>query len=105
MVEYDSILSLSFLKKSRFTGSLKGMRYVLEYVDREGISMLKASVCPGPNSVDKTKAELFISEEFPFTEEGKKQSVDWINERYTEGMRLYDDIFQHPLHYFEKNHC
>ena len=104
MISYNTVLSLAFLKKSRFTGSERGMRYSVSYADREGISVLLAEVCPGPFSVDKTKRELFETKEFAFTEEGRKEAVDWINDRYEANKTLYEEVFRHPMRYYSRHH-
>jgi len=104
MIEYETLLSLPFLKKSRFTGSERGMRYCVKMVDREGISMLEASVCPGPFSIDATRKELFCSMDFPFTNDGKKEAVDWLNQEYQRQYEFFEDVFRHPMRYYKKHH-
>lgn len=104
MIAYDTLLPLSFLKKSRFTGSERGMRYCVRKIEKEEISYLEAMVCPGPFSVDKTKPELFVKKEFPFSDEGRKAAVDWMNEEYQRQYALYEEVFVHPSRYFEAHH-
>lgn len=104
MVTIDTILSLAFLKKSRFTGSDRGMRYCIRKIENDGISLLEVLVCPGPFSIDKTKEELFIKEEFPFTDEGRQEAVFWMNEMYMENFDFYEDVYEHPGHYYELHH-
>ena len=75
MIEHDTLLSIPFLKKSRFTGSDRGMRYSIYKIEEtrilspettkegessdanaaaeeapkeEKITLLEAAACPGP---------------------------------------------------------
>ena len=79
MIDHGTLLSIPFLKKSRFTGSDRGMRYSIYKVEEtrvipnedasndaseeapkeEKVTLLEAAACPGPFSVDFTKPELF----------------------------------------------
>ena len=104
MIEKSEILSLVFLKKSRYTGYYRGMRFCIKKVVQDEISMLEASVCPGPFSVDKTKPELFLKKEFPFTDEGRYEAVDWMNEEYEKRCDFYEDVFHHPSRYVKEHH-
>ena len=80
MIDHATLLSIPFLKKSRFTGSDRGMRYSIYKVEEtrvipnedtsndaseeapkeEKVTLLEAAACPGPFSVDFTKPELFV---------------------------------------------
>ena len=53
-----------FWKKSRFTGSDRGMRYSIYKIEEENETFLEAAACPGPFSVDFTKPELFTKSDF-----------------------------------------
>lgn len=104
MIEYDTLLSLPFLKKSRFTGSQRGMRFCVKMVREDEISYLEASACPGPFSVDCTKEELFVSARFPFTDEGRKEAVDWLNEEYKKKFDFYEEVYEHPERFYKVHH-
>ena len=84
MIDHGTLLSIPFLKKSRFTGSDRGMRYSIYKVEEtrvipnedasndaseeapkeEKVTLLEAAACPGPFSVDFTKPELFTKKRF-----------------------------------------
>lgn len=84
MIDHGTLLSIPFLKKSRFTGSDRGMRYSIYKVEEtrvipnedasndaseeapkeEKVTLLEAAACPGPFSVDFTKPELFTKSVF-----------------------------------------
>ena len=104
MIDHGTLLSIPFLKKSRFTGSDRGMRYSIYKVEEtrvipnedasndaseeapkeEKVTLLEAAACPGPFSVDFTKPELFTKKRFSFDDEGRAAAVDWLNELYEE---------------------
>ena len=68
MIDHGTLLSIPFLKKSRFTGSDRGMRYSIYKVEEtrvipnedasndaseeapkeEKVTLLEAAACPGP---------------------------------------------------------
>ena len=82
MIDHGTLLSIPFLKKSRFTGSDRGMRYSIYKIEEENETFLEAAACPGPFSVDFTKPELFTKKRFSFDDEGRAAAVDWLNELY-----------------------
>ena len=69
MIDHGTLLSIPFLKKSRFTGSDRGMRYSIYKIEEENETFLEAAACPGPFSVDFTKPELFTKKRFSFDDE------------------------------------
>ncbi len=103
MVSYDTLLSLSFLKMSRFTGSERGMRYCVQKAGSDEEPCLEVQIWPGPFGIDQTRPELFQKTSFPFSEEGRRQCVDWINAMWEKDRDLYSDIAAHAAKYF-KNH-
>ena len=44
--------------------------------------IFRATVWPGPYNFATTPDDQKISATFPFTEEGKQQAVDWMNEQW-----------------------
>ena len=83
MITTEDILNMNFYKKEKFTGSYKGMRYLVkkEKDDAEN-DVFRATVWPGPYNFDTTPDDQKISATFPFTEDGKQQAVDWMNEQW-----------------------
>ncbi len=131
MIEHDTLLSIPFLKKSRFTGSDRGMRYSIYKVEEtriiqpettkegessdanaaaaeapkeEKITLLEAAACPGPFSVDFTKPELFIKKRFSFDDAGRAAAVDWLNALYEEKREFFEDVYLHPDKYYKEHH-
>ncbi|MDD5936315.1 MAG: GNAT family acetyltransferase [Clostridiales bacterium] len=88
MITTMDILCLHFYDyKSAFTGSEGNMRYRIykaehEKEDGEKEALLSVTVWKGPYAFDHTKEEKIVKE-FPFTEEGQKEAVNWLNDEYT----------------------
>ena len=83
MLTYDEVLNLNYYKKTSFTGWMKPIRFLIKQEKNEDdTSIFHAWVWPGPYIFDKTDDSLKIDKTAPFTEEGKKQIVDWINTQY-----------------------
>ena len=84
MIQRSDILSIPFLDRSTYTGSHQGMRYRIEKSKtEEDVDILKCFIWPGPYGYDVTPAEEKQAEEFPFSEEGICQIVDWLNENWS----------------------
>lgn len=84
MLTYDEVLNLNYYKKTTYTGWMKPLRFLIKQEKpEEGDPIFHAWVWPGPYIFDLTKDELKIDKTAPFSEEGKKEIVDWINEQYT----------------------
>ena len=90
MITPEDILNLNFYKKEKFTGSYKGMRYLVkkEKDDAEN-DIFRATVWPGPYNFSTTPYNFAVTDDslkssatFPFTVDGKLQVVDWLNENW-----------------------
>ena len=82
MLKREDFLSLNFVKKEDFTGSHKGMRFMLHQETVEEEKKLKVYIWSEPFGFDATPDEEKLSELFAFSEEGLRQAIDWMNERY-----------------------
>ena len=93
MIKTEDVLNLNFYKKEKFTGSYKGMRYLLKKdsielssenpdVSPETKDVFRCYIWPGPYNFASTPDESKISAVFDFTEEGKQLAVDWMNEQW-----------------------
>ncbi|MBQ1993123.1 MAG: hypothetical protein II243_01500 [Lachnospiraceae bacterium] len=82
MLTRADFLSLNFVKKEDFTGSHRGMRFMLhqEIIDEE--KKLKVWIWSEPLGFEATPDENKISELFEFSEEGLTLAIEWMNERY-----------------------
>ncbi len=81
MIDLTGMVSIPYLKKSRFPGSYQGMRYQLE--KRE--DTLAAIIWPEPYSFAATDDDKKHEKEFSFDVEGLNQAVAWLNEEYEAG--------------------
>lgn len=96
MIDLSGMISIPFLKKSVFTGSYQGMRYLLrkdEKMVKEAAGeeaaqtepVLTAVIWPEPFNYAMTAEEKKSSRAFPFTEDGIQAAVAWMNEEYEAG--------------------
>lgn len=82
MLTRADFLSLNFVKKEDFTGSHKGMRFMLHQETVEEEKMLKVWIWSEPLGFEATPDENKITELFEFSEDGLSSAIDWMNERY-----------------------
>ena len=93
MITTEDVLNMNFYKKEKFTGSYRGMRYLLKKdtleipsetpdTPAENKTIFLCTIWPGPYNFTTTPDESKISATFDFTEEGKQQAVDWMNEQW-----------------------
>ena len=101
MLPYDDILNLNYYKKTSYTGWMGGMRFLIkrevptiqqgEEVNEAGETVpiieelppiFHVWVWPGPYIFDLTDDSKKTDTTFPFSEEGRIQVVDLINEQY-----------------------
>ena len=58
MITTEDVLSLNFYKKEKFTGSYRGMRYLLEKSkDEEDADIFRCHIWPGPYNYASTPDE------------------------------------------------
>lgn len=91
MIQRGDILSMEYLKKTEFTGSYQGMRYRLEGVSEEDGKRLKATIWPEPFNYFTTPEESKVSELFTFDEDGVVDAVAWMNDRYFEEKKRWEE--------------
>lgn len=94
MIELHGQISIAFLKKSRFTGSYQGMRYLLQKAERtreqdgqeqKTETVLEAVIWPEPFHYEMTEEEKKHKKDFPFQEDGLWEAVGWLNEEFQAG--------------------
>lgn len=85
MIDLHGDISIPFLKKSRFTGSFKGMRYQLEKAEGEDGPVIRATIWPEPFNYERTPEEQKHSQDFPFETDGIWAAVDWLNAEHAAG--------------------
>lgn len=84
MLELKDFMPINFLKKERFTGSHRGMRFRMEKAEQEGQEKpkLKVTVWPEPFGYDATPQEEKTELLAEFDADGLAKGVDWVNEQY-----------------------
>ncbi len=95
MIERKDVMPLNYYKKLGFSGSHKGMRYLLrkstETVvqdvengekEEKSVDKLEAVIWPQPFNFEVTPDDEKESEQFPFTDEGILMAIEWMNEQY-----------------------
>lgn len=77
----EQILSLEYYNyKGIFTGSIMAMHYRIEKKEEEEQTVFLVHIWRGPYNFEVTSKEEMRKKEFPFTDEGAGEVVDWINE-------------------------
>lgn len=79
MLKREDILSIGYLKKTSFSGSCEGMRFLLQKEAREEETVLMVYAWPEPFAFAHTPPEQIRSCEKPFSEEGIVEAVAWLN--------------------------
>lgn len=84
MLELKDFMPIAFLKKERFTGSHKGMRFSMEKVEAAGEEKprLGVTIWPEPYSYDATPDSEKETILLDFSEEGVAEGAAWVNEQY-----------------------
>ncbi len=85
MIDLTGMISIPFLKKTVFTGSYLGMNYRIKKVsDEEQGDRIQATAWPGPFNFATTDDEKKVSHEVPFSEDGIREAVVWLNAHHAE---------------------
>ena len=89
MIEEKDILSLNYLKKQTYTGSFRGMRYLLRKKgdEKAGDVQLEAVVWPEPLNLEHTNDVYIQNKNFTFSEGGRNDAIKWLNEIYLSAFR------------------
>ncbi|MBQ2706048.1 MAG: GNAT family acetyltransferase [Agathobacter sp.] len=83
MLTYDEVLNLNYYKKTSYTGWIKPLRFLIKMEKPEkSEAIFHAWVWPGPYIFDLTDDSLKLDKTASFSEDGKREIVDWINEQY-----------------------
>ena len=86
VITKEMLLSINYYKKAVFTGSQKGMCYLIRKITEEEKNYLEAIWWEGPFNFEKTQKEKH-SQKFSFDENGKEKAVKWLNEEYEKNLK------------------
>ncbi|MCR5283611.1 MAG: hypothetical protein K6E18_09590 [Lachnospiraceae bacterium] len=90
-------IPLPYIKKSEYPGSDTGIRYMFRSVtvtneeSGEEEKIMRVFLWPEPYCLTKTDPELVVQRDFPLTEDGKREAVDWINREHAEHPERYEN--------------
>ncbi|WMC93513.1 hypothetical protein [Kineothrix sp. MB12-C1] len=90
MIEKDKFHVLNYIKREEYTGSMSGMRYMLKKKDGEDGTSLEVILWPEPFGYAKTPESKKQRMEFPFSQEGLEEAVDWMNEQHEVQRELWE---------------
>lgn len=84
MLDVKDFMPIDFLKKERFTGSHRGMRFSMEKVAGEGEEGPRLGVCvwPEPYGYDATPDSEKETILLDFDGDGLAKGVEWLNGQY-----------------------
>lgn len=86
-IEKAELMPLNYYKKSTFTGGYRGMRYRIEKMEQEFL----ATIWPEPYNFETTAEEKKERKQFPFSEEGREEIVQWLNQCYLERQQVWEE--------------
>lgn len=82
MIDLDGMISIPYLKKTTFTGSHKGMNFMIRKQSDDAGDKIQAVTWPGPYIFSVTEDEKKTFREFEFGQEGLSAAIEWLNEYY-----------------------
>ena len=93
MIDYDHFHVLNYVKKEEYTGSMNGMRYMLKKKvvprDDQEETCLEVIIWPEPYGYARTE-EKKLRKDFPFSEDGLKEAVVYLNQQFEDQRVLWD---------------
>lgn len=92
MINKEGFVSINFLKKEKFAGSMQGMRYRLSKAGEAPDLKIEVVIWPEPFAYTSTPEEKKKKTEFEFSVNGIEQSVDWLNEQYESQIELWNSV-------------
>ncbi len=92
MIDKDNFHILNFVKKEEYSGSMDGMRYMIQRVagEEDGPDRIKVIIWPEPLGLFSTPDELKTGEYFTLDEDGISDVADWLNKQYFDRQTEWD---------------
>lgn len=97
MLKSSDLFHIPFYKKTHYTGSISGMRYLIEKASKDGADIFQVWIFPGPFCFEKTASNLKESKAFVFSEDSIPAIADWLNQQYTERISYWNQN-RSPVH-------
>ena len=82
MIDLTGMISIPFLKKSVFTGSYRGMNFMLKKISDDDGDRIQAIAWPGPFNFAMTAEDKKVSHDVPYSANGILEAVAWLNDYY-----------------------
>lgn len=83
MIDEKEIMPYNFYKYGgTYSGGHEGMRYMLKRTGEKPDFVFKALVWRGPYASSAVAQEEITTAEFEFSEDGRKQAIEWIRNQY-----------------------
>lgn len=82
MLKSSDLFHIPYYNKTKFTGSISGMRYSIEKATEGDATVFKVWVFPGPFCFEKTADDVKYYQTFEFEEESLPKIADWLNKQY-----------------------
>lgn len=92
------------LKKEAFSGSHKGMRYLMNGDDGKNSTTFTVWIYPEPWCFEQTSDEDKESAVFPLSDEGMDQAISWLYERYEAEKERWNTALQDMMHSIARSH-
>lgn len=87
MIQRNDLLTFNFYKKEKFTGSLQGMRYLIQKETEGEEAAFAVFTWPGPYNFAATPDEMKKKRKFPFEEASLERIAEYLN-------GVYEDMFE-----------
>ena len=82
MISRNELLTFNYYKKEKFTGSLHGMRYLIQKESEGEEDAFAVFTWPGPYNFASTPEEMKKKRKFPFEEASLEQIAGYLNGEY-----------------------
>lgn len=106
MLEHSEYMPLQYIKKQKFSGSYRGMRFLFHRVEEvvtrevtledgstetqeESTAYLEVVHWKEPFSYECTQEDLKTRQRFPFSEEGREQGIAWLEKEYADKEEMW----------------
>ena len=105
MIDEKEILPFNFFAYGGvYSGSHGGMRYRIARIGKKPDFQLEGSVWKGPYCYAAVSPEQRITQQFPYSEEGRSAAIEWLLQQYQAHLptwEIMENILDAPitLHY------
>lgn len=91
MIRRTDLLSFPFYKKEKFTGSFRGMRYLIQKNTEEETLIFEVFTWPGPYGFAATDDGKKTRKTFPFEAGALDEITEYLNDIYGKGRDFWPE--------------